>query len=191
MATTRTATTTWDGGLAQGTGTTSVGSGTFGPVSVSWARRTEDPEGATSPEELIAAAHASCYAMALSHELGQAGGTDIHLEISAAVSFDPTASPPITGRVDAHAVAHHQREVVVEAGVAHRGLHAALRGAARDHQRADAVGAQQQVEVGAGEGAGAELRDDEVAGCGCSSSMNPAPHLPSSVKFQMPSLDGS
>jgi osmotically inducible protein OsmC len=97
MATTRTATTTWDGGLAHGTGTTSVGSGTFGPVGVSWARRTEDPEGATSPEELIAAAHASCFAMALSHELGQAGGTDIHLEISAAVSFDPTASPPITG----------------------------------------------------------------------------------------------
>ncbi len=97
MATTRTATTTWDGGLAKGTGTTSVGSGTFGPVSVSWAGRTEDPEGATSPEELIAAAHASCYAMALSHELGEAGGSDIHLEISAAVSFDPTASPPITG----------------------------------------------------------------------------------------------
>ena len=85
---TRTASTTWDGGLARGSGSTSVGSGAFGPVSVSWPRRTEDPEGATSPEELIAAAHASCYAMALSNELGSAGASDIHLEVSAAVTLE-------------------------------------------------------------------------------------------------------
>jgi osmotically inducible protein OsmC len=85
---TRTASTTWNGDLAKGSGTTSVGSGAFGPVGVSWPRRTEDPEGSTSPEELIAAAHASCYAMALSHELGGAGATDIQLEVSAAVTLE-------------------------------------------------------------------------------------------------------
>jgi len=85
---TRTASTTWDGDLAKGSGTTSVGTGAFGPVSVSWPRRTEDAQGTTSPEELIAAAHASCYAMAFSNELATAGATDIHLEVSAAVTIE-------------------------------------------------------------------------------------------------------
>jgi osmotically inducible protein OsmC len=85
---TRQASTTWDGDLGSGQGTTSVGSGAFGPVSVSWPRRTEDAQGTTSPEELVAAAHASCYSMALSHELAQAGATDIHLDVSAAVTLD-------------------------------------------------------------------------------------------------------
>jgi osmotically inducible protein OsmC len=85
---TRTASTTWDGDLAHGSGTTSVGSGAFGPVTVSWPRRTEDPQGATSPEELVAAAHASCFSMALAHELASAGASDIHLDVSAAVTLE-------------------------------------------------------------------------------------------------------
>jgi osmotically inducible protein OsmC len=86
---TRQASTTWSGDLGSGQGTTSVGSGAFGPVAVSWPRRTEDPQGATSPEELIAAAHASCYAMAFSHELAQAGASDIELEVTSAVTLVP------------------------------------------------------------------------------------------------------
>jgi osmotically inducible protein OsmC len=85
---TRQATTTWDGDLAKGQGTTSVGSSAFGPVEVSWPRRAGDAEGTTSPEELVAAAHASCYAMAFSNELAQAGATDIHLEVTAAVTLE-------------------------------------------------------------------------------------------------------
>jgi lipoyl-dependent peroxiredoxin len=63
MAATRTATVTWNGTLAEGSGTVSSGtSGQFTDLPVSWASRTEDPEGRTSPEELLAAAHASCFA---------------------------------------------------------------------------------------------------------------------------------
>ena len=74
MAADRTAHVTWSGSLMEGSGTiTSVESGAFGPLDVSWAARTEDSEGLTSPEELIAAAHAACFSMALSHGLAQAG----------------------------------------------------------------------------------------------------------------------
>ena len=70
----RTATVTWSGSLLEGVGTiTSVGSGAFGPLDVTWASRTEDSGGLTSPEEPHAAAHASCFSMALSHGLAQAG----------------------------------------------------------------------------------------------------------------------
>ena len=74
MAATRTATVTWTGTLADGDGTVSAGSsGTFADLPVSWASRTEAPEGRTSPEELLAAAHSSCFAMALSGALARAG----------------------------------------------------------------------------------------------------------------------
>lgn len=61
----------WVGSLAQGGGTLSVSSGAFGPLPVTWASRTEQPDRKTSPEELIAAAHASCFAMALSLVLAE------------------------------------------------------------------------------------------------------------------------
>jgi len=74
MATERTASVTWQGDLMSGSGTIeSVGSGAFGPLDVTWASRAEDPNGRTSPEELIAAAHASCFSMALSNGLAKAG----------------------------------------------------------------------------------------------------------------------
>src|SRR5436190_4521823 len=61
----------WEGPLASGTGRVSSGSGAFGELPVTWASRTERPDGKTSPEELIAAAHASCFAMAVSLVLGE------------------------------------------------------------------------------------------------------------------------
>jgi lipoyl-dependent peroxiredoxin len=84
----RTAHVTWSGSLMEGAGRIeSVGSGSFGPLDVTWAARTEEPGGKTSPEELIAAAHAACFSMALSHALAQAGNDPALLETSATVTF--------------------------------------------------------------------------------------------------------
>ena len=78
----------WDGDLMTGTGTVSAAtSGAFTSLGVSWASRTEGPEARTSPEELVAAAHASCYCMALSAGLGRAGTPPTRLEVSATVTF--------------------------------------------------------------------------------------------------------
>jgi lipoyl-dependent peroxiredoxin len=90
MAADRTAHVTWSGSLMEGSGTiTSVESGAFGPLDVTWAARTEDSEGLTSPEELIAAAHAACFSMALSHGLAQSGTPPDSLEVDATVTFVP------------------------------------------------------------------------------------------------------
>jgi osmotically inducible protein OsmC len=81
---------TWHGDLIDGAGTIeSVGSGAFGPLAIGWKARAEDSDGQTSPEELIAAAHASCFAMALSHDLGEAGNPPEQLSTSARVTFVP------------------------------------------------------------------------------------------------------
>ncbi|HSF62196.1 MAG TPA: OsmC family peroxiredoxin [Gaiellaceae bacterium] len=86
----RTANVTWSGSLTEGDGTIeSVGSGAFGPLDVTWATRAEDSNGLTSPEELIAAAHAACFSMALSHGLANAGTPPDRLETSATVTFVP------------------------------------------------------------------------------------------------------
>jgi len=80
---------TWTGALATGNGTVSaVSSGAFTSLPVSWAARTESSDGKTSPEELVAAAHAACYAMAFSGDLGRAGTPPERLEVSADVTFD-------------------------------------------------------------------------------------------------------
>ena len=89
MAATSSAKTVWEGDLATGSGTTTPGSGAFDTVDVSWASRTERAAGKTSPEELLAAAHAACYCMALSHELGEAGTPPERLEAEASVDFIP------------------------------------------------------------------------------------------------------
>jgi osmotically inducible protein OsmC len=89
MAAVRTATVTWQGPLATGDGTVTAGSsGLFMDLPVSWGSRTEAPEGRTSPEELLAAAHASCFAMALSGDLGRAGYTPDELHVEAEVTFE-------------------------------------------------------------------------------------------------------
>ena len=86
----RTAHVSWRGTLFDGEGTIeSVGSGAFGPLDVTWSSRAEDSNGRTSPEELIAAAHASCFSMALSNGLAQAGTPAERLETSATVTFVP------------------------------------------------------------------------------------------------------
>jgi lipoyl-dependent peroxiredoxin len=78
----------WQGSLAQGSGEVSlVTSGAAGPLPVTWASRTERSNGKTSPEELLAAAHAGCYCMALSAGLGDAGTPPEKLEVSATVTF--------------------------------------------------------------------------------------------------------
>ena len=88
MAAERHARTTWEGDLASGSGTFTVGSGSIGPQEVSWNARTEEPGGKTSPEELLAAAHASCFSMALSAGLARAGTPPRLLETEARVTFD-------------------------------------------------------------------------------------------------------
>jgi lipoyl-dependent peroxiredoxin len=90
MATDRKAEVTWHGDLMSGNGTVdSVTSGAFGGLDVSWPARSEEPGGKTSPEELIAAAHATCLSMALSHGLAQAGHAPEELKTSATVTFQP------------------------------------------------------------------------------------------------------
>jgi lipoyl-dependent peroxiredoxin len=90
MATERSARVTWRGSLTEGDGTIeSVGSGAFAPLDVTWASRAEEPDGRTSPEELIAAAHASCFSMALSGALAKAGSPPEGLETQATVTFVP------------------------------------------------------------------------------------------------------
>ena len=73
MATTRTATTRWEGSLLEGAGKVTMESSGLGTYDVSWPARTEEPNGKTSPEELIAAAHSSCFSMAFSGALAKAG----------------------------------------------------------------------------------------------------------------------
>jgi osmotically inducible protein OsmC len=90
MAADRHAEVTWRGSLMDGSGRIErVGSGAFGPLDVTWASRTEDPNGRTSPEELIAAAHASCFSMAFAHALAEAGTPPDELETGATVTFVP------------------------------------------------------------------------------------------------------
>jgi lipoyl-dependent peroxiredoxin len=87
---TRTAATTWTGGLEDGTGTVSLVSSGIGSYEVSFPKRAADEAGGTtSPEELIAAAHTSCFAMQFSALLGQAGGTGISLDVRADVTLGP------------------------------------------------------------------------------------------------------
>jgi osmotically inducible protein OsmC len=89
MATTRTAHTVWEGNLTEGSGTVTLDSSGIGEYAVSWPSRAEQANGRTSPEELIAAAHSSCFSMALSHGLNGAGTPPTRLETQAEVTFQP------------------------------------------------------------------------------------------------------
>ncbi len=87
---TRSAHTSWSGGLQDGSGTVELTSSGIGRYEVSFPRRAADEaDGSTSPEELIAAAHSACYAMQLSALLGEAGGTATSLDVTAGVSLSP------------------------------------------------------------------------------------------------------
>lgn len=87
MGTDRKATTHWTGGLADGKGTVSLDTSGAGSQDVSWPSRAEQANGLTSPEELLAAAHSSCYSMMLSHLVGEAGGTMNSVRTSAVVTL--------------------------------------------------------------------------------------------------------
>ncbi|MCU0301104.1 MAG: OsmC family protein [Candidatus Nanopelagicales bacterium] len=89
MATTRRASTVWDGSLMEGSGKVTLESSGLGTHPVTWPARSAEPNGVTSPEELIAAAHATCFSMALSHALAQAGTPPTQLRTSAEVDFQP------------------------------------------------------------------------------------------------------
>ncbi len=85
----RNATATWEGDLFEGAGRVSaLSSGLFTDAPVTWASRTEDPEGKTSPEELIAGAHAACFSMALSNELSSRGHVPARIFVQATCAFE-------------------------------------------------------------------------------------------------------
>jgi len=89
MAATRTAAGEWQGSLTEGSGRVTLESSGLGTFDVTWASRTEEPNGRTSPEELIAAAHASCYSMSVSNVLTKAGHPPTTLNTRAEVDFQP------------------------------------------------------------------------------------------------------
>lgn len=95
MATTRAASAHWEGSLMEGAGKVSFGSSDLGTHDVTWASRAEDPAGRTSPEELLEGAHSTCFSMALSHALAQAGTPPTSVDTSAEVDFQ--AGTGITG----------------------------------------------------------------------------------------------
>ena len=89
MATTRQADATWSGDLLGGRGTVSAATTrVFSDLPTTWASRTGEPEGVTSPEELLAAAHASCFSMAVSNELAKAGTPPTSVNVTVAVTAD-------------------------------------------------------------------------------------------------------
>src|SRR3954468_13252478 len=90
----RRAETVWEGNLGRGAGTVTSDTGAFGPLPVTWAARTEAPGGKTSPEELAAAAHSSCFAMALSLCLGEHNAEPQRLTVSSIVTLDEVDGKP-------------------------------------------------------------------------------------------------
>jgi lipoyl-dependent peroxiredoxin len=79
----------WEGDLFEGSGTASLDTGAAGPFEINWKARAEEHGGVTSPEELIAAAHASCFSMALSNGLAKAGNPPASLDVEATATFVP------------------------------------------------------------------------------------------------------
>jgi osmotically inducible protein OsmC len=137
MASESMATTVWEGDLAHGRGTTSPASGAIPDVEVTWAARTERTPGTTSPEELLAAAHASCYCMALSHGLAEAGTPPGRLEATATVSFVAGE-----GVKSSHIQVHGQVSGLDQAGFAE-----AARGAGEDCPISQALKGNVEVSV--------------------------------------------
>lgn len=89
MATTRRATATWSGDLLTGRGSVSAATtGVFRDLPTTWASRTGEPAGITSPEELLAAAHASCFSMACSNILAKGGTPPTRLDVEVSISAD-------------------------------------------------------------------------------------------------------
>lgn len=113
MATTRTAHTLWTGTLMEGGGVVTLDSSGSGEYAVSWPARSEEPGGETSPEELIAAAHSSCFSMALANGLTSSGTPPTRLTTQADVGFQPG-----TGITGIHLTVHGEVPGLDEAGFA-------------------------------------------------------------------------
>lgn len=103
----RSATTEWKGDLAAGSGMLSFASGAVADTAVTWASRTEESNGKTSPEELIAAAHASCYAMAFSNTLTEAGHKPNDLNVTSKVGLEPKSGGGVEVTTSALTVRGH------------------------------------------------------------------------------------
>lgn len=97
MALTSTGSATWNGNLFDGSGTTRLESSGLGTFDVSWKARTEEGQATTNPEELLAAAHAACFSMALSNTLDQNGTPPTQLDTRAEVTFDTSDGAAISG----------------------------------------------------------------------------------------------
>ncbi|MPV37629.1 OsmC family peroxiredoxin [Georgenia subflava] len=97
MTLTSKASTTWNGNLFQGSGQTTLESSGKGTFDVNWKARTEDGTKTTNPEELLAAAHATCFSMAFSNELDSNGTPPTKLETTVEVTFDTEGGPKVTG----------------------------------------------------------------------------------------------
>jgi osmotically inducible protein OsmC len=96
---------TWSGNLTEGSGSVEAAtSGAFGPLATTWRARTEASEGKTSPEELLAAAHAACYSMAFSSDLSKAGFVPDRVDITATVTFERLEKwTVVSSALEAHA----------------------------------------------------------------------------------------
>lgn len=100
MAATRRSTTIWEGDLIHGKGQVSADtSKAYSDLPVTWGSRTENADGRTSPEELLASAHAACFSMAFSNALAKAGTPPQRLQVESAVTFDLSNGPKVTTSV--------------------------------------------------------------------------------------------
>jgi lipoyl-dependent peroxiredoxin len=117
MATTRKADAHWEGSLIEGKGQVTFGSSNLGSHEVTWASRAEDPAGRTSPEELIAGAHSTCYSMALSHALAGNGTPPDSVDTHAEVDFQPGVGIPeirLTVRASVPGLTAEQFEAIAQ-----------------------------------------------------------------------------
>ena len=136
MATTRTASTHWEGSLFEGAGKVTLDSSGLGTFDVSWPARAEEANGKTSPEELIAAAHSACFSMAFSNGLAKAGTPPDRLDTSAEVDFVPgTGITQIRLTVRGTVEGMSEEDFVAAAEEAKAAARSARRSAVRDHAR--------------------------------------------------------
>jgi lipoyl-dependent peroxiredoxin len=122
----REANVTWEGNVARGNGAISAASGVFEKLPYSLAARIERPEGKTSPEELLAAAHAGCYAMSLAGELAGRGAAPEHLDVRAVVTLDQVADG--SHRIVASEILARARVTGITEGELHEAAEAADKG---------------------------------------------------------------
>ena len=152
MAQTRSAQAYWSGDLSSGGGAVSaVTSGIFEDQAITWRARTEAAEGRTSPEELLAAAHAACYSMAVSNELSKAGFVPERVDVGVEVSADKresgwtVVSSHITLRANVPGIDQPTFEEQAQKAKGGCPISRAISGSGGDHARGDAGGLRRQM----------------------------------------------